>query len=100
MANYHEYKCSTCGQTFEYCRRCAITPVIYKEEGFCSEKCSDIFAILSKHGCGLATAEDTLKALEGYDTTSLTESIKKHIKSLKPTKTGKAQKEVEIPTQE
>ena len=63
MANYHEYKCFACGQIFEYCRRCVITPVIYKEEGFCSKKCSDIFATLSKHGCNLITADEALEEL-------------------------------------
>ena len=97
MANYNEYKCFTCGQIFEYCRRCAITPVIYKEEGFCSENCSDIFNILSKHGCNLITAEETLAELESYnvDEIKLTEDIKAHIESLKSESTIKAEISVE-----
>lgn len=96
MANYNEHKCFTCGQIFEYCRRCAITPVVYKAEGFCSEECSHIFAILSKHGCHLATAEETLAALKDYDTTNVTESIKAHIDSLQPKKVEtKAEAKVE-----
>lgn len=83
MVNYNEHKCLTCGQIFEYCRRCVVTPVIYKAEGFCSEECSDVFNILSKHSCNLATAEETLKALENYDTTNVTESIQAHIEKLK-----------------
>lgn len=79
MANYNEHKCFTCGQIFEYCRHCAVTPVIHKAEGFCSEKCSHIFNILSKHGCHLATAEETLEALKDYDVTNVTESIQAHI---------------------
>lgn len=100
MANYYERKCLTCGQIFDYCKRCVITPVIHKEEGFCSESCSDIFAILSKHGCGLATADETLEALLPYDTTNLVDSVKAHMNSLKPAKKVKAQKEVEASTQE
>lgn len=85
MANYNEHTCFTCGETFEYCRHCAVTPVIYKAEGFCSEKCSDIFAILSKHGCNLITAEEALKELSAYnlDETTLTESILSHIEKIK-----------------
>lgn len=98
MANYHEYKCLTCGQIFEYCRRCVITPVIYKVEGFCSENCSDIFNILSKHGCGLATAEETLEALLPYDTNNLMEGITKHIESLN--EEIKREVEHDEPTQE
>lgn len=100
MANYNEHQCFTCGRIFEYCRRCVITPVIYKAEGFCSEECSHVFNTLSKHGCGLATAEETLDALKGYNTTNLLESIVEHMNSLKPTKKVKAQKEVEVSTQE
>ena len=84
MANYHEHTCFTCGQIFDYCSRCVIDPVIYKEEGFCSEKCQEIFHILSKHGCSLATDAETLEALKNYDTTNVTESIRAHIDRLKP----------------
>ena len=85
MANYNEHKCLTCGQIFDYCRRCAITPIVYKAEGFCSEKCSDIFNILSKHGCNLITADETLKELSAYniDNIKLTEDILTHIERIK-----------------
>ena len=83
---YNEHTCLVCGNTFEYCRSCRIEPVKYLAEGFCSETCADIFNILSKHGCNLATAEETLEALKGYDTTNVTESIKAHIDSLQPKK--------------
>ena len=85
MANYNEHKCFACGQIFDYCRRCAITPVVYKAEGFCSEKCSHIFNILSKHGCNLATADETLAELAAYniDDITLTEDILAHIEKIK-----------------
>lgn len=83
---YNEHTCLVCGKTFEYCRKCAIEPVKYLAEGFCSETCSDIFNILSKHGCNIATAEETLAALANYDVTNVTESIKAHIDSLQPKK--------------
>ena len=85
MANYHDHTCLTCGQIFDYCRRCAITPVIYKAEGFCSEKCSQIFAILSKHGCNLITADEALAELAAYnlDEITLTEGVCAHIERLK-----------------
>ena len=98
MANYHEHRCFTCGETFEYCRRCVIMPVIYHEEGFCSERCSDIFNILSKHGCGLATVEETINSLSVYDLEGLTEGINKHIESLK--EEIKREVEHDEPTQE
>ena len=85
MANYNEHKCLTCGKIFEYCRRCAITPVVYKAEGFCSEQCSDIFNILSKHGCNLITEEEVIAALSIYDidATMLKDDIVEHINKIK-----------------
>ena len=82
MANYNEHKCFTCGKTFDYCGRCVITPVIYKAEGFCSEECSYIFNTLSKHGCNLATAEETLDALKNCDVTNVTKDIQAHIDAM------------------
>ncbi len=85
MANYNEHKCFTCGQIFDYCRRCAATPVVYKAEGFCSEKCSDIFATLSKHSCNLISAEEALKELSAYnlDEITLEENIIAHIERIR-----------------
>lgn len=85
MANYNEHKCFACGQIFDYCRRCAITPIVYKEEGFCSEKCSDIFNILSKHSCNLITADEAFTELSAYnlDEITLTKDILAHIERIK-----------------
>ena len=85
MANYNEHKCLACGQTYEYCRRCAIAPVIYKAEGFCSENCHSIFNILSKYSCKLITADEAFAGLAIYnlDEIKLTEGIMARIESLK-----------------
>lgn len=96
MANYHEHKCLTCGQIFDYCRRCVITPIVYHAEGFCSEKCSHIFNTLSKHGCKLITADEALAELAVYnfDEIKLTDGIAAHIESLKSEVTIKADAEI------
>jgi hypothetical protein len=101
MARGNTYTCATCGTTYEYCPKCAIVKPNYDAERYCSKAHADIFNILSKHGCSLATAEETIAALEGYDTTCLNENIQKHINSLMPKK-AKATREVEHdePTQE
>lgn len=101
MARGNIYTCATCGTSYEFCPKCAIVKPNYDAERYCSKAHADIFNILSKHGCNLATAEETLAALADYDTTGLTESIQAHIDSLAPKK-AKAQKEVEQdePTQE
>lgn len=31
--------CKQCQKTYDYCRGCLISPVLYKELGFCSEQC-------------------------------------------------------------
>ena len=86
MGQHNEHTCLVCGKNFYYCRSCVIEPVKHFAEGFCSKTCADIFAILSKHGCHLATAEETLESLKSYDLTGLTESIQAHIDSLQPKK--------------
>lgn len=95
---YNEHTCLVCGKTFEYCRKCVIEPIKHFAEGFCSETHSDIFNILSKHGCKIATAEETLAALANYDVTNVTEGIKAHIDSLQPNKV-EAENKAEVKTE-
>ena len=82
MARGNVYTCVVCGKEHQFCPKCQIVRPNYDYERYCSKEHSDIFAILSKHGCGLATAEETLEAIASYDTTNLTEDIAKHIESL------------------
>lgn len=84
MARGNKYICATCGKVYDYCPKCEITKPNYDAERYCSKEHEEIFSILSKNGCGLATAEETLKALEGYNTTNLAENIQEHIDSLEP----------------
>ena len=82
MARGNTYTCVVCGQKHEFCPKCVVVKPSYDYERYCSQAHADIFAILSKHGCGLATAEETLEALESYDTTGLTEGIAKQIENI------------------
>lgn len=82
MARGNTYTCATCGKEYEYCPKCAVTKPSYDAERYCCHEHAEIFEILSKHGCHLATAKETLEALSHYDTDGLTESIEKHIESL------------------
>lgn len=84
MARGNTYTCATCGKEYEYCPKCAVSKPSYDVERYCCHKHADIFAILSKNGCHLATAEETLEALKDYNLTGLNESIQAHIKSLQP----------------
>lgn len=85
MAKGNKYTCDVCGITYKYCERCAIVKPNYNAHRFCSHEHQDIFAILSKHGCDLATAEATLLALEPYniDGIKFTEDIAAHIDRIK-----------------
>ena len=84
MAKGNTYTCKTCGKEYIYCPNCDFVHPNYDAEAFCCGKHADIFAILSKNGCHLATAEETLKSLAKYDLTGLAPSIQAHIDSLKP----------------
>ena len=98
MPRGNQYTCATCGTTYEFCPKCAIVKPNYDAERYCSKAHADIFAILSKHGCHLATAEETLEALKNYDTTNVTEDIAKHIEAL--IEETKREVEHDEPTQE
>lgn len=102
MARGNIYKCVVCGNEHQFCPKCQIVKPSYDYERYCSKEHADIFNILSKHGCNLATAEETLEALKDYDTTNLSEDIQAHINALSPKK-AKVRKEVVLdgePTQE
>lgn len=94
MARGNTYRCAACDKTFEFCPSCQISKLTYDAERYCSQSHAEIFDILSKHGCGLTTAEETLDALANYNTNGLKPSVQAHIDSLKPAKKVKARKEV------
>ena len=95
MARGNTYVCATCGKIYDYCPKCAITKPNFDAERYCTAAHADIFVILSKNGCRLASAEETLTALAKYDTTNLKGDIAKHIDSLQPKKVEAEVKEVE-----
>ena len=98
MARSNQHTCRTCGKTYYYCSKCVIVKPNFCAEEYCSKAHQDIFAILSKHGCHLATAEETLEALKNYDITNVTEDIAKHIEAL--IEETKREVEHDEPTQE
>lgn len=82
MARGYTYTCATCGTTYEFCPKCALVKPNYDAQRYCSKEHAQIFKILSRNGCGLADAKETLEALASYNTTGLVEGIEKHIASL------------------
>jgi hypothetical protein len=83
MARGNTYKCLCCEKEYVYCPKCDVKKPTYDVENFCSRTHEDIFKILSKHGCGLATAEETLDALKLYDLSNISESVRTHINTLR-----------------
>lgn len=84
MARGNKYTCRVCGKVYDYCPSCALTPNPIMENGFCCEEHYKIFTILSKHGCHLATAEETVKKLDKFDIpTELRPEIKAHIAAIR-----------------
>lgn len=82
MARGNIYTCLCCGKKYEYCPKCAIVKPTYDAEHFCSSTHSEIFAILSKHGCRMATAKETAEALKSYDLDGVSDHIQTHIQSV------------------
>lgn len=82
MTRGNTYICATCGVEYDYCPKCAVTKPTYDAEKFCSKQHAEVFNILSKHGCKLATNIETLEALEAYDVDNLSDKIMAHIDSL------------------
>ena len=33
--------CRNCGKTYSYCRGCLLSPISYKENGYCSKQCEE-----------------------------------------------------------
>ena len=74
--------CRTCGSEYHYCPSCDYMEPSYKQL-VCSENCYNIWNTLSRHGVGLATAQETLEALELIPMPStLQPGIQRHIDRL------------------
>lgn len=94
MARTNTYTCATCGEKYEFCIKCQVTLPNYDAGKFCSKKHAEIYAILSKHGCNLITADEALKELAAYnlDEITLTENILAHVERIKSEATSKVEK--------
>ena len=85
MARTNRYTCKTCGDTFARCVKCMIAKPDYDAENFCTHEHADVYAVLSKHGCNLITADEALAELKAYniDDIKLTEDVAAHIARIK-----------------
>jgi hypothetical protein len=57
----------------------------FDAENFCTHDHADIYAILSRHGCNLITADEALTELKAYniDEIKLSEDVAAHIAHIK-----------------
>lgn len=96
MARTNRYTCKTCGDVFERCIRCMVAKPDFDAEHFCTHEHQDIYAILSKHGCNLITADEALSELSAYnlDEIKLADDVVAHVVRIKSEATVK----VEAPT--
>lgn len=93
MARTNKYTCKTCNNAFERCIKCMIEKPNFDAENFCTKDHADIYAILSKHGCNLITADEALKELSAcnIDEIKLAEDVAAHIARIKSEATVKAE---------
>ena len=74
--------CRVCRTEYSYCPSCDHKDPVYKQL-VCSENCYKIWNTLSRNGVGLASAQETLEALESISMPSTLQlGIKAHIDSL------------------
>ena len=76
--------CKICTSKYDYCPSCAITKNPFKNAGYCGEECHHISMILQRYGSKMATATETIKALEPYNINqiSLQPSIDEYYKKI------------------
>ena len=98
MARTNTYKCAVCGTTYDFCIKCQVTLPDYDAGKFCNKQHAEIYAILSKHGCNLITADEALKELSAYnlDEITLTEDILAHVERIKTEATVKEEAPITV----
>lgn len=91
MARTNRYTCKTCGDTFVRCVKCMIAKPDYDAENFCTHEHANIYAVLSKHGCNLITADEALAELSAYniDDIKLSDDVADHMARIKSEATVK-----------
>ena len=53
-----KHTCKNCNRVFEYCRGCLLSPIPYKDAGFCSKECYEA----SKHPVVTPVEAEPIKA--------------------------------------
>ena len=77
-------KCKICTDKYDYCPSCSVKENPFKKAGYCKENCYHISMTLQRYGSHLATATETIKALDPYgiDKMSLQPNIESYYKDI------------------
>lgn len=70
----HICKNPACGKTYEYCRGCLLSPISYKENGYCSKACQEAH----KHLEEVVPIEDVEVVVIEEDTSTPTEEASEY----------------------
>lgn len=101
MARTNRYICKTCGTSFDRCIKCMVGKPDFDAEHFCTKEHNEVYAILSKHGCNLITADEALAELKAHniDEIKLAEDAAAHVESIKSEATIKAEAPAKKPVE-
>ena len=69
--------CKQCNKVYEYCRGCLLSPISYKENGFCSETCQEAYHNKIEE---VVPLEDVEVVVIEEDTSTPTESASESIR--------------------
>ena len=100
MARTNSYTCKLCTETFTRCVKCMIGKPDFDAEHFCTKEHNEVYAILSKHGCNLITADEALAELKAHniDEIKLAEDVAAHVARIKSEATVKEAAPIEEPS--
>ena len=70
----HICKNPACGKTYEYCRGCLLSPISYKENGYCSTMCQEAHKNLKE----VVPVEDVEVVVIEEDTSTLEEEASEY----------------------
>ena len=70
-----KHTCKNCNSIFEYCRGCLLSPIPYKDAGYCSKSCYEA----SKNKVESIAEEITTKEVVGVISTEDTKAIEEEV---------------------
>jgi hypothetical protein len=72
----NKHICRKCQKTYDYCRGCLISPILYKEVGFCSKECYESSKIKFK-----PIVEEVVETISVEDIAPIEEEVSVEVKA-------------------